>query len=49
MPFTFVFTDKQLSIIEEALSGMVERASYGPFSHYDVAELQGEIEKRLEW
>ena len=49
MPFTFVFTDKQLSLVEEALAGMMERSSFGPFTYYDVAELQGEIEKRLEW
>lgn len=49
MPFTFVFTDKQLSIIEEALDWMIVRGANGPFSLYDVAELQGQIEKRLEW
>lgn len=49
MPFTFVFTDKQLSIIEEALDWMIVRGAGAPFSVYDIAELQGQIEKRLEW
>ncbi len=49
MPFTFTFTEKQLSMVEEALDWLIVRADSTPFSRYDIAELQGEIEKRLEW
>lgn len=49
MPFTFTFTDKQLSIIEEGLSKMVAGNDTSPFAYHDVVQLQDEIERRLEW
>lgn len=49
MPFTMTFTDKQLSIIEEALSKMVAENDTAPFAYHDVIQLQDEIERRLEW
>jgi len=53
--FTFTFTDKELSIIEEALEDHISRA-FGypgqeppPYSLHDVAELSAKITERLAW
>ena len=55
MPFTFTFTDKEVSIIEEALEHHLDRA-FGypgqeepPWSKYDVAELSAKITERIAW
>ena len=55
MPFTFTFTDKEVSIIEEALEHHLDRA-FGypgqeepPWSKYDVAELSAKISERIAW
>lgn len=54
MPFTFVFTDKELSILQNALDDHIDRAYVGGqeepwYSKDDVLDLQNKIEKRLEW
>lgn len=49
MPFTFTFTDKQLSIIEQALENMIETNNTQPFSVYDVAEMQDMVTDRLQY
>jgi len=53
--FTFVFSDKELSIIEEALEDHISRAfgypgqEQPPYSPYDVAELSAKISERMAW
>lgn len=50
--FTFVFSDKELSIIEAALEDyhdMNDGGSHYTFSKYDVAELSAKITERLAW
>jgi hypothetical protein len=53
--FTFVFSDKELSIIEGALEDHLDRAfgypgqEQPPYSQYDVAELSAKITERMAW
>lgn len=52
MPFTFTFTDKEVSIIEAALEDyldMNDGGSHYVFSKYDVAELVARITERIAW
>jgi hypothetical protein len=53
--FTFVFSEKEISIIECALEDHLDRAfgypgqEQPPYSQYDVAELSAKITERLAW
>ena len=50
MPFTFTFTDKEVSIIEAALEEYLEAdGRHSVFSPYDVAELSARITERIAW
>lgn len=55
MPFTFTFTDKEVSIIEDALEYTLdsyetrERFGDAAFSRYDIAELVAKITERIAW
>ena len=47
-PFTFKFTEKQLSIVQDALDLAVETGySNEHFSTEDIAEVAGEVADRL--
>tara|TARA_E500000081_G_scaffold7274_1_gene8569 strand:- start:950 stop:1123 length:174 start_codon:yes stop_codon:yes gene_type:complete len=53
--FTFVFSEKEISILECALEDHLDRAfgypgqEQPPYSQYDVAELSAKITERLAW
>ena len=55
MPFTFTFTDKEVSIIEDALEYTLDRHAVRQgmgdmqFSMYDIAELSAKITERIAW